>query len=130
MKSFKDRSLLIVLASLLWISGCMADELTIVLSTAEATHDKRTGKPVVELRFPKTSAEPLLKWSQDNVGKMIELLVDGRVVHRTKLREPLYGPQLTFYDPEWTDEVTNDLVRQISKTPNGKVELRSSAPSN
>ena len=130
MKSFKGRSLLIALASLLWISGCMADELTMVLKSAEATHDKRTGKPVVELTFPKAFSGPLLKWSHDNVGKMLELLVDGRVVYRAKLREPLYGGHLRFYDPDWTDEAANDLARQISKTPNGQVELRSSPQPN
>ena len=130
MKLLKGRSLLIAMASLLWISGCMADELTIVLSSAIASHDKRTEKPVVSLNFPKASYEPLLKWSHDNVGKMIELLVDGQVVRRTMLREPLYGGQLVFSDPDWTDQAANDLVRQISKAPKGEIELRSSSQSN
>ncbi|MGY4400752.1 SecDF P1 head subdomain-containing protein [Bradyrhizobium sp. USDA 3315] len=128
--SFKGRSLLFALASLLWISGCMADELALVLSSAEATHEKRTGKPVVDLAFPKASREPLHKWSQDNVGKMIELLVDGQVVYRGMLREPMYGPHLRIDGGDRTDEATNDLVRQISKTPNGEIKLRSSPASN
>jgi hypothetical protein len=130
MRLLKGRSLLIALASLLWISGCMADELTLALSRAEATHDKRTGKPIVDLAFAKASSEPLHKWSQDNVGKTIELLVDGQVVYRGKLREPMYGPHFSISGDDWTDEATNDLVRQISKTPNGEIELRSSSQSN
>lgn len=130
MKACKGRSLLIVLASLLWISGAMADSLTIVLSGTDASHDKRTGKPVVSLTFPRASSEPLLKWSKENVGKMLELLVDGQVVHRSMLREPLYGGHLQINNPDWTDEAANDLVRQISKTPDGQVELRLSSQSN
>ncbi|MGY4473163.1 hypothetical protein [Bradyrhizobium sp. USDA 3364] len=82
------------------------------------------------LTFPSASSETLLKWSKENGGKMLELLVDGQVVHRAMLREPLYGGHLQFNNPDWTDEAANALVRQISKTPNGQVELRSSSKSN
>jgi hypothetical protein len=51
MKSLRLRSRLIAMASLLWISGCMADELTVVLDGATAGHDKRTGRPVLNLAF-------------------------------------------------------------------------------
>jgi hypothetical protein len=130
-KLLKGRSLLIALASLLWISGCMADELTIVVGTVMATYDKQTGKPVVYVIFPQASYEPLLKWSQDNVGKMIELLINGEVVRQTMLKEPLYDRKLVFSDPDWIDLAgANALVRQFAKAPHGQVELRSSSQSN
>src|SRR5690349_17890731 len=50
MKSLGCRSLLIALTSLLLISGCPADE-QVVLSSATAGHDERTGKPVLKLIF-------------------------------------------------------------------------------
>jgi len=59
MKSLKCRSVLIALVGLLWISGCMADELVVVLNSARLRlgHDKRTGKPVLNLIFAETSKE-------------------------------------------------------------------------
>ncbi|WP_076860223.1 hypothetical protein [Bradyrhizobium mercantei] len=131
MKLLKCRSLLIALAGLLWISSCMADELTVVVSTVMATYDKQTGKPVVYVIFPQASYEPLLQWSQNNVGKMVELLINSQVVHRTMLKEPLYDRKLIFSDPDWTDLAeANALRRQFVKSPHGQVELRSSSQSN
>ena len=131
MKSLKCRSLLIALAGLLWISSCMADELTVLVSTVMATYDKQTGKPVVYVIFPQASYEPLLKWSQNSLGQEIELLINGQVVHRTVLKEPLYDRTLVFSDPDWTDLAeANALRRQFVKSPHGQVELRSSSQSN
>jgi hypothetical protein len=59
MRSFKCRSFLIALTSLLSISGSMADGLIVVLSGASADHDQRTGKPVLKLIFAETSREKL-----------------------------------------------------------------------
>lgn len=124
MKLPRGRSVLIALASLLWISGYAADELTMTVATVMATHDKQTGKPVVYVIFPKASYEPLLKWSQDNVGKMIELLINGQVVRRTMLKEPLYDRTLVFSDPDWTDMAGADALRRQFISSHGQVNLR------
>jgi len=130
MKWLKYRSLLIALAGLLWISGCMADELTVKVGVVTAKLDEQTGKPVVTVYFPQASYEPLLKWSQNNVGKMVELLINGQVVHRSMLREPLYG-LLVLSDADWSDLAeANALMRQFVQSPHGQVELRSSSQSN
>jgi hypothetical protein len=63
MKSLNRRSVLIALASLLWISECMADELLVVLNSATTGHDKRTGKPVLNLIFAEASKERLHTFS-------------------------------------------------------------------
>ena len=131
MKPFKCRSFLIAMPSLLLMSGGMADELTIKVATVIATIDKQTGKPVVNVIFPEASYEPLLKWSQDNVGKMIELLINGQVVRQTMLKAPLYDRTLIFSDPDWTDMAgAKAVVRQFAKSPHGQVDLRSSPQSN
>jgi hypothetical protein len=130
MKSLKCRSLLIALVSLLRISGCMADEAVVVLNSATAGHDKRTGKPVLNLTFAETSKERLRIVSAENLGKRVEFRVDGRVVVSSVVREPIEFGHIQINDPSWTDQVVIELARQFSEAPKGEIELRPSPPSN
>jgi preprotein translocase subunit SecD len=107
----------------------MADELVVVLSGATADHDQRTGKPILKLIFAEASKEKLRIFGADNVGQKVELRVDGRVVVRSVIREPLAGGTLQIYDPSWIDEAVIDLAQQISKAPKGEIELRPSSSS-
>jgi hypothetical protein len=73
MKSPYRRSFLIALASLLWISGGIAAELPVVLKSATAGHDERTGKPLLNLVFAETSMERLCIFYAANLGKRLEV---------------------------------------------------------
>ncbi len=130
MKAFKRRSLLIALASLSWISTCMADEAVVVLKSATATHDKRTGKPVLNLTFAETSKERLRTVCADNLGKRIEFRVDGHVVVGSVIREPIESAHIQISDPTWTDEAAIELARQFSSAPKGEIALRPSPSPN
>jgi preprotein translocase subunit SecD len=117
------------LTSLLLISGCLADEL-VVLNSATASHDERTGKPILKLIFAETSKERLRSiFGTENLGQMVELRVDGRVVLSPVLREPLTGVQMQISDPSWTDQAVIDLAQQLSEAPKGEIELRPSSSS-
>ena len=102
MKSLKCRSVLIALVGLLWISGCMADELVVVLNSARLGHDKRTGKPVLNLIFAETSKERLRIVSADNLGNKVEFRVDDRVVLTTVIREPITFARMQINDPSFS----------------------------
>lgn len=117
------QSLRIALTSLLLISGCLADEL-VVLDSATAGHDERTGKPILKLIFAETSRERLPSIWTENIGQMVELRVDGRVVLSPVLREPLAGLHMQIIDPDWTDQAVIDLAQQLSNAPKGEIELR------
>ena len=74
MRSLKCQSFLIALTSLLLISGCIADELVVVLSGATADHDVRTGRPVLKLIIAEASKEKLrilalTTWSKGRVSR-------------------------------------------------------------
>jgi hypothetical protein len=60
---------------------------------------------------------------------MVEFRVDGRVVLRSVLREPLAGVQAQISDPSWTDRAMIDLAQQLSEAPKGEIELRPSSSS-
>jgi preprotein translocase subunit SecD len=129
MKSLRCRSFLIAFISLLLISGCWADEL-VVLSSATAGHDDRTGRPLLKLIFAEASKERLRIFGAENLGQMVEFRVGGRVVLRPVLREPLAGEQAQISDPSWTEQAVMDVAQQLSKAPKGEIELGPSSSSN
>jgi preprotein translocase subunit SecD len=129
MKSLKCRSFLIALINILLISGCMADELVVVLSGATADHDQRTGRPVLKLVFAEASKEKLRIFGADNVGQKVEFRVGGRIVLKPVLREPLAGGTAQISDPSWTDQAVIDLAQQLSNAPKGEIEIRPSSSS-
>jgi hypothetical protein len=124
MKSLKYLSLLIALASVLWISACMADEAVIVLDSATAGHDQRTGKPILRLIF--ASKERFRTVSADNLGEKVDFLANGRVVLSPVVREPVLGGQIEISDQSWTDQDVVELARQFSEAPKGEIEIRRS----
>jgi preprotein translocase subunit SecD len=124
MRSFKCRSFLIALTSLLSISGSMADGLIVVLSGASADHDQRTGKPVLKLIFAETSREKLRTFGSDNIGQKVEFRVAGDVILTPVLREPLSGGTAQISDNGWTDQTVIDLAQQLSEAPKGEIEIR------
>jgi preprotein translocase subunit SecD len=85
----------------------------------------------LNLSFKEASEERLRSFSADNLGQMVEFRVDGRVVLRTVIREPLsVRAQIQINDPSWTDQAVIELLRQFSKTPTGEIELQRSPSSN
>lgn len=119
--TLRRQSFRIALTSLLLISGCLADEL-VVLDSATAGHDERTGKPILKLIFAEASKERLRSISAENIGQRVELRVDGRTVLSSVLREPLSVVQVQISNPDWTDEAVVDLAQQLSNSPKGEIE--------
>jgi preprotein translocase subunit SecD len=111
------------------ISICRANEIVVVISSATAGHDERTGKPVLNLSFKEVSEERLRSFSADNLGQMVEFRVDGRVVLRTIIREPL-SVRAQVNDPGWTDQAVIEPLRRFSEAPKGEIELQRSPSSN
>jgi preprotein translocase subunit SecD len=124
MRLFNRRLFLIALISLLSISASMADGMIFVLSGATTNHDKRTGKPVLELIFSKTSREKLRTFGTENIGQKVELRVAGNLILTSVLREPLMGSTVQISDAGWTDQTVIDLAQKLSNAPNGEIELR------
>jgi preprotein translocase subunit SecD len=123
MKHFKCRLFLLSLTSLLWISGCMADEL--LLSGATSSHDQRAGRPVLKLVIAEPSKKTLRRFGADNLGQRVEFLIDGRVIlSPVVLREIPEGGVIQISDNSWTDQDAIGLARQFSEAPKGKIEVR------
>ncbi len=85
---------------------------------------------MLNLVFTEASKERLRIFNADNLGQMVEFRVDGRVVLRPVIREPVLGVQVRISDPSWTDQAVIDLAQQLSNAPKGEIELRPSSSSN
>jgi preprotein translocase subunit SecD len=101
---------LTVLASLFLISATMAEPLTLDIRRAGAGHDRQTGKSILEITV--ANAQALARFATDNVGRKMDLRIDGISVLTTIIREPILGGSMQINVP--TDGHARDLAAQMS----------------
>jgi preprotein translocase subunit SecD len=75
----------------LCIVPAWADPLALRVTRAEVAYDQRTGEPVVTMVFDEVSRRLFADFTARNVGKAMELRVDGRAVMKPVIREPITG---------------------------------------
>jgi len=73
----------------LCIVPAWADPLALRVTRAEVAYDQRTGEPVVTMLFDEASKRLFADFTARNVGKAMELRVDGRTVMKPVIREPI-----------------------------------------
>ena len=61
------------------------------LADAEATVDPGTLQPAILLRFDATGTRKLAGFTQENMGRALAIVLDGRVVSAPLIREPILG---------------------------------------
>lgn len=66
--------------------------LSVVRATAET--DSRTAQPVLSIEISEDSSRAMAQLTRDNVGRAVELRVDGEVLSRPVIREPITGTKL------------------------------------
>jgi preprotein translocase subunit SecD len=76
-------------AAILQIAAAAGEPLLFDIAQAEVAYDQRTSEPVVSFRFTPDSARRFAEFTQHNVGHVIELRVDGKVLSRPVIREPI-----------------------------------------
>ena len=70
---------------LLCIVPAWADPLALRVTRAEVAYDQRNSEPVVTMVFDEASRRPFADFTARNVGKVMELRVDGRAVSLNRL---------------------------------------------
>jgi SecD/SecF fusion protein len=84
-------TLLLVSAGLAPADLASAEPLAVQVAEASAAFDQRTGEPVVSFRMQPASAQQFAELTARNVGKVLAIKVDGRVLSRPVVREPILG---------------------------------------
>ncbi len=91
------RALFRVIAVVLLVAAApaVAAPLTLKVATALASFDS-TGEAVVNVRFDPGSARALAEFTAANVGRRVELRVDGQAVASPVIRDPITGGEIVI----------------------------------
>jgi preprotein translocase subunit SecD len=81
------------------------------VETAEATEAR--GRPVIRATFAGADAEALSRFSAAHVGRTIEIVVDGAVVSRMRLAQPITAGVLEI-SSALSRDATLDLAGRLA----------------
>ncbi|WP_159585863.1 protein translocase subunit SecDF [Chelativorans xinjiangense] len=79
------------------------------LVDAQATFDQRTNEPVVSFRFDTRGATRFGQATQENVGRLFAIILDGQVISAPQIREPILGGSGQI-SGNFTVQTANDLA--------------------
>ena len=80
----------VIFATSLWSNRISAGEvLSIEVKMAETRVDKQTKQAIIFVKLTEESKRLMAEMTQKNVGRSTEFRVDGRVVMKPVIREPL-----------------------------------------
>ena len=71
--------------------SAIAQPTQLEVAAASLGFDRRTSEPVVTFRMTPASAKLFAELTSKNVGRPMAIIVDGRVILKTVIREPILG---------------------------------------
>ena len=94
-----------------------ADMMVVEVTRAEARFDQRTGQPLVTFVMTDASKQQFAELTSRNVGRKMQVRLDGRVVMAPVIREPILGGsgQLTGFTAEEVRDVATHLTSGRAK---------------
>jgi len=112
---------LAAITGLLLTAPCIAEPLALEITSASAGFDQRTGRPILKFTLAGVSKQAMHYLSINNIGEKFELLIDGKRVLTSFIREPLSG-SVQISGSDLTPERIQELVAELSK-PNARIEI-------
>ena len=79
------------------------------LVDAKAAFDQRTGEPIISFQFDTAGKRAFGRFTQTNVGKMLAIVLDGKVLSAPVIREPIVGGSGQI-SGRYTTQETTDLA--------------------
>jgi preprotein translocase subunit SecD len=98
-----------------------ADPLMLEIVRATAGLDQRTRKPVINIALTDASKRAFAQFTSGRVGSKMELRVNGQVLSRAVLREPLVADSFQISGDFSADE-TSAMAGRLS-TPGARIEI-------
>jgi preprotein translocase subunit SecD len=92
-----------------------ASAAPLVLEVMRATtgFDPGTNRPNITIALTDTSKRAFAELTTDNVGAQMELRIDGKVIVKPVIREPILGG-VVFISGVFTTDETTDIARRLS----------------
>jgi preprotein translocase subunit SecD len=102
--------------------GALAEQITIDVASAEPAFDARTGQPLIAFKMTEASTRLFADLTSRNVGRKMEIRVDGRALMAPVIREPILGGSGQISDRSFTVEQTKSLAERLS-TGKSRIEF-------
>jgi preprotein translocase subunit SecD len=88
----------VLILAVTWCSfPASAQTIRLEITHAAASFDERSRQPIVTYRLAEASKQAFAELTEKNVGKKLELRVDGRVVIAAIIREHISVAQVRFW---------------------------------
>jgi len=109
-----------VMLSALTAVTALAEPLVLDVKQASPGYDQRTKEPVVTYILSEPSRRLLADFTTKNVGQPVKLRVNGAVIMKVIIREPILGGQGQIVG-DLTLEQVDDIAKQL--TAGDKIEI-------
>jgi preprotein translocase subunit SecD len=116
-------SLLWCALSVLAITTAVAEPLQIGVVSAKQTYDPRNDQPVVFFTMTSSSARAFAELTAKNVGRKLAVSIDGRVVMKPIIREPILGGALQISGNFSVEEAREIAARLASGAAKMEMEI-------
>jgi preprotein translocase subunit SecD len=117
------RCALALTASLLALAPASAEPLPLRITSATAALDQRTREPIIVIVLTELSRRVFGELTRLNVGKRMELRIDGRALTAPVIREPIVGGQLQISGNLSLKETADIAGRLAAGTAKVEVEV-------
>jgi preprotein translocase subunit SecD len=115
------RALLVTpLVSVMLIAPAFAEPLVLEVKEAMVALDQRVQEPILSIRLTPAGREAFARFTTENVGRKVEMRIDGKVVMTPVIREPILGGSLQISGPSLGD--VRALASRLS-AGNVKIEV-------
>jgi preprotein translocase subunit SecD len=99
-----------ILCSIVAVS---AQPLVLELESAAVGYDQRTAEPIIALRMTRESGRAFAELTKNNVGRPMQLRVDGRTLSKPVIREPILGGSVQI-SGNFAPKEAEDLAARLS----------------
>ena len=113
-------SMLVVALYVSLMATVVAEPLTLEVVEAQAGYEQRTRVPIINITVSESTRAILVQFSSNNIGRWVELRVNGKTILKTIIREPLLGRRFQISGP--STEEAQVSAAQLSAT-GVKVEI-------
>ena len=113
----------LLLAPIWLIATASAESLVLEIVQAELAYDQRTREPIVVYRLTELSKRLFADFTTRNIGRKTELRVDGRIVMKPVIRQPILGGSGQLSGQFSLDEAKDIAARLSSGTGKFEVEV-------
>jgi len=112
-----------IFAASLWSNRSAAGEVLLIeVKMAETRSDKQTQQAIIFVKLTDESKQLIAEMTQKNIGRSTEFRVDGRVVMKPVIREPILGGVFEI-SGRFDMKEAKDIAQRLSSGTKIEIEL-------